>query len=346
MAINKLLVMAPIMLLARKLDATDQNLVFKLRVAYTLLQCVLVLCLMFIYKQARAMKESTAGKKKIFVPAQASPFADPKANKKYSEVEYGTHVMATAMSLLGSTIFGILITAGLHLYKGIIVGMAMQLVMGPLGFYENPLVKLFFFGEKKVFNEKSKEELAPEDEIVDDEGKPVAKPKPAAPAVKSEEKKERSFEEILLDTWDQGSEADIAPLMDALNESNANYRTKESEWTPIMVVSGLGAKNCASAMRHMKSLGADPSLVDAEGWNALHWAAFHGSVDAIKVLLSEEDFDGIKMGLHTVGDRGGLVPLKHAEMEGNKAAAKLISEIIEQRESTQETSDEGLRKRK
>ena len=31
-------------------------------------------------------------------------------------------------------------------------------------------------------------------------------------------------------------------------------------------------------------LGADPLLQDDEGWNALHWAAFHSNVGAVEVM--------------------------------------------------------------
>ena len=32
-------------------------------------------------------------------------------------------------------------------------------------------------------------------------------------------------------------------------------------------------------------LGADPLLQDGEGWNALHWAAFHSNVGAVEVMM-------------------------------------------------------------
>ena len=81
----------------------------------------------------------------------------------------------------------------------------------------------------------------------------------------------KSFEDVLLDTWDLGADADIKPLMSMLTKKNINYATSENGWTPIMIMSGLGAKSAIGAMRQMKALGANPAKVDKEGWNALHW---------------------------------------------------------------------------
>jgi hypothetical protein len=47
-------------------------------------------------------------------------FQDATAKKKYKEVSYGAHVLTTARSLLGSTLFGIFLTISSHYYKGMI----------------------------------------------------------------------------------------------------------------------------------------------------------------------------------------------------------------------------------
>jgi hypothetical protein len=68
---------------------------------------------------------------------------------------------------------------GLHYYKGMIVGLAIQTVMEPLNLIENPLVKALVLGnslrmQDKIFDEKSANVLTPEDETVDESGNPVA----------------------------------------------------------------------------------------------------------------------------------------------------------------------------
>lgn len=266
------------------------------------------------------------------------PFADPNAKKKYTEVKFGAHVLSTARSLLGSTLFGVCMTLGLHWYKGMIVGIAMQTVMGPLNLLENPLVKALVMGggiseEAKIFDEKTASELTPEDEIVDESGNPVARGAIAAGTTSSS-----SFEDIVLDTWDAGAKADIGTFMSAVNKKNCNYRTKESGWTPLMILSGLTAKGTVSAIRQVKELGGNPSTTDADGWNCLHWAAFHGSIEAAKELTKDPSLLSVK-------DKEGKLPLDMAKAEGNDDVAKFL-EVCTETAKTSKTNADGLRKRK
>jgi ankyrin repeat protein len=127
--------------------------------------------------------------------------------------------------------------------------------------------------------------------------------------------------------------------MKLITDKNCNYATKENKWTPLMILCGLGAKGTVSAIRQVKELGGDPFLLDVEGWNALHWAAFHGSLEAAKAL--GEDVD--KLG--AVTDKEGKTPLDHAMAEGNDAVAKFLQENMSATERTANTED-GLRKRK
>jgi len=217
-----------------------------------------------------------------------------------------------------------------------IVGLAMQSVMGPLNLFDNAIVKAFLFGkggklkpEDKIFQEKFVDELTEEDEIIDKAGNP----KKIVP------KKQKSFEEIILDVWDSGAgNADISPLMDAINKENCNYKVKEKDWTPLMILSGIGVKGTGSAIRQVIALGADPSSTDGEGWNVLHWAAFHGNLEAAKVLIDDH------RSLCNSRDKEGKTPLEHAKAEGNDEIAKLLQEL--ESNIGESSNDEGLRKRK
>jgi len=189
----------------------------------------------------------------------------------------------TARGLVGSTAFGICMTVGLHVWKGMVVGLAIQSIMAPFNLAENALVSAVFmkggFGnlkEKRIFGEKLRDEMTDEDEVVDAEGNVIVlKKEIAAKAGKGKkEPNKKAFEDVLLDTWDLGADADIKPLMGMLTKKNINYATKENGWTPIMIMSGLGAKSAIGAMRQMKAMGANPSKVDQEGWNSLHWVSY------------------------------------------------------------------------
>jgi len=355
-AFNKMFVMLPVMLAARKIDGEDPNVVFLLRCAYGTVQAVAFLLSLFVYWKAAGAAAEQVNNRIIYVSPPPQPLADPNAKKTYQEKKLSDHLKAQARSLIGSTLMGIVMTVGLHVWKNMVMGLAIQSVMAPFNLIENALVKAILLrgglsdlATKKIFDEKTRDEITEDDEVTDAQGQIVVLKKQTSKALKENAKTEtRPFEEVLLDTWDLGAEADIVPLMEALSKKNVNYQTSENGWTPVMIMCGLGAKKTISAMRQMKTLGADPTLLDKEGWNALHWAAFHGSAEAAKVLLDKDDFDGLAIGLHTVTDKEGKNAITLARDEGNDDVAEAIEEAENLTKSTaqDEKTDEGLRKRK
>jgi len=238
-----------------------------------------------------------------------------------------------------------------------IIGLAMQTVMGPLNLMENTFAKKILLGGMKnldgnndekegeklprFFDEKYKNEMSDKDEIVDKDGNLIQLKKEKAPVKKS---KTKSFTEILLDTWDDGEEADIEPLMRAIKKDNVNFKTNKG-WSPIMIMSAIKAKGAVDAMKKMKTMGASVSMADNDGWNALHWACFHGSLEGVKTII--EEFDGMKIGLHTIKDGEGLTPLDNAIQEKNE---EIISYLQDKMKPDDETcgiaEQEGIRKRK
>ena len=196
------------------------------------------------------------------------------------------HLFSTAQKLLGSTLFGILMTAGLHIWRGMIVGLAIQSIMCPFNLAENALVTALLqkggfvnLKEKRIFGEKLQEEIDAKDEVVDAEGNVIVLKKENLVKPSTNKPKSKTLEETLLDTWDLGADADIKPLMAMLNKKNVNIATSENGWTPIMIMSGLGAKSAIGALRTMKTMGANPEQLDKEGWNALHWVRFCSGFD-------------------------------------------------------------------
>lgn len=353
MAFNKMFVMLPVMMAARKLDGEDPNIVFLLRCCYGAVQAFALLLVLFINIKANAAAADKANNVKIYVTPPPQPFADPNAKTSYQEKLLSAHILSVARGMISSTIMGICMTVGLHYYKGMIVGLAIQSVMTPFNLAENALVSALIFKgglsnikEKRIFGEKTRDELSATDEVTDAQGNVIVLKKgDTKESKKIEAGTKKSFEDLLLDTWDLGADADVAPLMAELNKKNINYATKENGWTPIMIMSGLGAQGAVAAMKEMKKLGANPSQVDKEGWNALHWSAFHGSADAAKCLVAKDGFDGIVLGLHEVVDKEGKNPIVHAKDEGNDDVARVIEEAAAS-SSGQPGSDEGLRKRK
>mmetsp|Transcript_35706 Transcript_35706/g.39799 ORF Transcript_35706/g.39799 Transcript_35706/m.39799 type:complete len:387 (+) Transcript_35706:116-1276(+) len=365
---NKLFVMLPVMFLARKLDAEDPKVVHLLRLAYGSMQTLCVLVVLYTYSQAS--KSGAGGSKIVYVPAPTTPFAGPETRKKYTQVDYATHIVSTARSLVGSTLFGVVMTVGLHIYKGMAMGLAIQAVMGPLNLFENPLVKALLLGngfrmEDKIFEEKDLSELNTEEEDVVDESGNTVSPLALKMTAKggtvdnedndnnkdSKKKKKQpkkqspsdAFDELLLDTWDMGNKADIAKLMSGLTAKNCNNQTKENGWTPLVILSGLDAPGTVSAMRQLISIGGNPAVTDKEGWNALHWAAFHGSLKAAEELYKQDP------SLLETLDNEGKLPLEMAATEGNTDVATFLENCTATTAATKNTTDggdEGIRKRK
>ena len=226
------------------------------------------------------------------------------------------------------------------------MGLAIQTIMGPFNLFENPLVKAVLLGsgfnlKDKIFEEKSLEELANDDEVIDETGTEI--PRQKLVALEAAAKKQTptdAFEELMLDTWDAGNRADIAAFKSAVNKKNCNHRSQENGWTPLMILSGLASGKTPEAIKAVIKLGGNPGITDVEGWNALHWAAFHGSKAAAKAVY---EYDPT---LLDVKDKEGKLPLEMAKQEGNTEVAKYLEEVSATAAASKTESDEGIRKRK
>ena len=277
----------------------------------------------------------------LFYNELLQPFADPNTTKKkYTEIKLSSHLLSQARSLLGSTVFGIAMTCGLHYYKGMIMGLAIQAVMGPFNIWENVLVRtLLLRGTKvfsdptlqqelRIFDEKlSIQELDPStDEAVDEQGNPIVirnnKNAINNGTSTTTTTATKSLEDVMLDTWDQGANASLAELLSMLNSKNINTSTKEDGWTSLMIVSGLKCENDVPAIRTMiQEYKADIMMTDHDGWTCLHWAAFHNSLSAATELYHQT-------ALLTIADNEGKTPLDIAIAENNTGIADLLQTVV------------------
>jgi hypothetical protein len=67
-AFNKLFLMLPVMLAARKLDGEDPNVVYWVRIAYFSMQTIVVLLVAYTYIQATAVASKPGNDKVVYVP--------------------------------------------------------------------------------------------------------------------------------------------------------------------------------------------------------------------------------------------------------------------------------------
>jgi Phosphate transport (Pho88)/Ankyrin repeats (3 copies) len=276
--------------------------------------------------------------------ASQQPFADPNTTKKkYTEVKLASHLLSQARSLLGSTLFGIAMTCALHYYKGMVMGLAIQAVMGPFNLWENVLVRTVLLRGTKVFSDpKLQQELrifdeklsiqeldASTDEAVDEQGNPIVIRNSTTNAIGNGTANTaattstiKTLEEVMLDTWDQGANASLVELLSMLNTTNINTSTKEDGWTSLMIVSGLKCENDVAAIRTMiQEQKADIMMTDNDGWTCLHWAAFHNSLSAATELYHHT-------ALLTVTDNEGKTPLEVALAENNTGIIDLLQTVM------------------
>jgi Phosphate transport (Pho88)/Ankyrin repeats (3 copies) len=282
--------------------------------------------------------------KKILFPVQ--PFADPNTTKKkYTEIKYTTHLSSTIRSLLGSTLFGIGMTCVLHYYKGMIMGLAIQAIMGPFNLWENTLIrtillrgsKVLYEPNTRIFDEKlSISELnTATDDVVDEHGSAIilrntignsnsnsnSNGTTEASAVTTTTTT-KSLEEVMLDTWDQGSNANLIELLALLSIDNINTQTKEDGWTSLMIVSGLKCEHDITAIRTMiNEYKADVTIADNDGWTCLHWAAFHNNLAAATELYHHTSL------LHVL-DNEKKTPLDIAQQENNTGIIDLLQTVM------------------
>ena len=231
-----------------------------------------------------------------------------------------------------------------------IMGLAIQAVMGPFNIWENVLVRTVLLRGTKVFSdEKLQQELrifdeklslqeldASTDEAVDEHGNPIVIRNSSSTnnaisngatanltsSTTATTTTPKSLEEVMLDTWDQGSNASLVELLSMLNTTNINTATKEDNWTSLMIVSGLKCDNDVPALRTMiQEHKADIMMTDNDGWTCLHWAAFHNSLSAATELYHHT-------ALLTVTDHEGKTPLEVARAENNTGIIDLLQTVM------------------
>mmetsp|Transcript_22862 Transcript_22862/g.47418 ORF Transcript_22862/g.47418 Transcript_22862/m.47418 type:complete len:362 (-) Transcript_22862:116-1201(-) len=332
--VMKLVVMLPVMLYARKLDSEDENIVRILRIAYGTVQAA-VLLVVFLCMQKVATKE---GDRTVVYTEKAKGFMDPPDGpKKYIKTTRGEMYTSKMTEFRNSTLMSIVMTTGLHYYKGMVMGLCMQCAMAPFNTYENKIVQWVLVGKENM-GEKEEGELEKDDLIIEvgPDGSESVVGKGGDTSTKGKAKitnggndkglattsgsassmTKQEFEELVLDTWDQASEADLKPLLRQLNKDTVKWTTDEQKWTPLMVLCGLsGAPGFEDGIRKCIELGADTKATDKDGWTPLHWTAFHGNATAAKVLC---EVGGLGKDDITKTDNDGKTVETLAEEEGNK----------------------------
>lgn len=262
---------------------------------------------------------------------------------KYKETTYAEYESEKASQASQQVLIGGFINILLSFQGGVHLPMAIQLISGPMGIADDPVVRKWFLGSAKPGEKLYGESLtrppgftapdaaaapgaAPAPALASgataaEAAAPAAAPVAAAPAAAAAASStpaasadapvaavDAELDEAIMAVWESKEQLDVgvfehlvaqvsssgpprrsaalSPLTSPTLQKGAraaNYHTTRGGWTPLMVVAGSSTHGLRDVARVL-ALGAHPAERDAEGWTALHWAAFHGVAHAIEAV--------------------------------------------------------------
>lgn len=83
-----------------------------------------------------------------------------------------------------------------------------------------------------------------------------------------------------------------------------------------------------SAIDKLLKLGASLDMQDDEGWNCLHWAAYHSNVGAVEKLIEVAGSKSV-MRLLTVKNKAGMTPIDVAVKEKQDGFVSWVRTTVE-----------------
>lgn len=333
----KMFVLLPMMLFMGKVDFENPSILMYARMTFALMQVVQGLLAFY----ARRKIEHEQDERIIHVPEPMTPFnntATTGTPRKYTQTTYLAHETGKAREFMQQCMIGALISSFLHFQFGVKQVVLIQSVMIPMNLYENALIRTVLFGRgsKRIWDEK-----------LDGESLTAASD-PASSSMKSSSGRKKSLpkdpEAAIIHTWDEAANGDFEGLWSRISDE-PNTATGKDQWTALMIACGSPVDTSDFLEKMLRSERLNVSQQDADGWTALHWAAFHGRPQAAKLLLSNVS-DSVGKTLMDCKDHQGKTAFDIATEEDSMDVISVLNEtqwsVIE---STDVPSD-GLRKRK
>ena len=320
---SKALIALPLLLVAQKLDWTDENVVFYARAAFVVGQAVSIL-LFFLAKQAAEKNKDNTRVWAIMTPNPLGGlFGGASGAGKYEATTLAELDMKHASEGLRNAMNSTLMIGLLVYYMNVQVPLVINAVTAPVTAFTSPVVRRMLFGnkEKGQYNEEYTRpagtgEVAATDASTtgaSQEGSATDAGSAVQPAKLAED-----WDEVIWRSWEHKDAMDmgtIAGMVDA--GADVNTHAPHGGWTALHVAAG-SPQNPAESARTLVQLGADPAAVDEDGWQPLHWAAMHDSAEGVEGLLSavqkRAGLEAVAALLATpaAGERGGK-PLEIAQ---------------------------------
>lgn len=289
---TRMFIMLPLLFLMNKVDFENEETLFLARVAFAVAQLVSLGAAVYVKNVVAAKND----RRVIYVPGAKSPFDQAPNFDDLTETTYVAHESAKAAEFIKQTMIGGAIAVFVHFKMGVNQVMVIQAVMAPFNLYDNPLVRAYILGRAggRLWNERlegeSAEEaaaaagIAPTTASTTETTTTTTTTKSKTTSVKKTKSIGLTPEEAIAKVLAAGTDADFDELWAAV-KSAVNAKTKEDQWTALMVACGSPI-DTDDFIRKLIRAGADVAAVDGDGWTALHWSAFHGRPEAAETLLA------------------------------------------------------------
>ena len=111
-----------------------------------------------------------------------------------------------------------------------------------------------------------------------------------------------------------------------------------------MVLAGMPIDTCSLIQQLLKQKKIQVELTDNDGWNALHWCAYHNSPESAKVILSTISKSQLQV-LCAQSSEDGKSPLEVAHEQNNDTMVTILESFTDQT-LDKPTKEETIRQRK
>jgi hypothetical protein len=327
---QKQLVILPVVLVLQNfVDLANPQNVIILRTLFIIVSGLTYLMWQQILQKIEAKRDMTPiWVKKAAAPSLASMFggsgAAADANAEWLQTTYYEHEKTKASEAAKQLLTGGAMQFGLFsLWMNVQLPLAINLIMGPWGAYDDPIVKQYLLGERIE---------RPYGEVLEDPA--TAAPATTAPGVADAPLSgqiadgpaataDAAVEETILRTWEAEEPVDVEVFdrLAAAGKPIATHAVASDGWTALMVVAG-GPHHPKRAVPRLLELGAVPEAADKDGWTALSWAAFHDNAAAIEAICAHV--------LASAGGRSRLARLLAAKSTGGETPGSTALEVAQQ----------------
>jgi len=330
---QKQLVILPVVLVLQNfVDLANPQNVIILRTLFIIVSGLTYLMWQQILQKIEAKRDMTPiWVKKAAAPSLASMFgggaAAADANAEWLQTTYYEHEKTKASEAAKQLLTGGAMQFGLFsLWMNAQLPLAINLIMGPWGAYDDPVVKQYLLGERieRPYGEVLEDPAtaapaATASGVADAPASGQIADGPAAATATAD----AAVEETILRTWEAEEPVDVEVFdrLAAAGKPIATHAVASDGWTALMVVAG-GPHHPKRAVPRLLELGAVPEAADKDGWTALSWAAFHDNAPAIEAICAHV--------LASAGGRSRLARLLASKSTGGETPGSTALEVAQQ----------------